>query len=267
MGVSAKLIHRPILTSPTEKLQGVTHFGRYEYRSTCDGPKSSLPSAQAPSRKATIVTTGRTATIFIFGILFCQASAQAQLFGERNLGSPLTRKIRAKSETAGTGGVEAKFQRDQRSSAEFVGRDRRDTRSFVGNISGRTQGRVRTSVEGLREMPVRNLNQRRTRRRGRTSFYEPRLVVGFEHSRAPSEETFITVRSPKIQASLRKSLSGDIVVSVNSGNATLRGSVASERHRSLAAMMLEFEPGVETVINELQVNPAARPAPAAKSTQ
>jgi hypothetical protein len=82
--------------------------------------------------------------------------------------------------------------------------------------------------------------------------YEPRLSIAFDVTR-PTEEVVaqnlvqLLAASPGFQSAVR------IEVSVAGAIATLRGEVASERDRSLAERLILFEPGIDSVRNELKV--------------
>lgn len=90
----------------------------------------------------------------------------------------------------------------------------------------------------------------------------PTLRVGFEY--APTTAT-ASVTSPKFVSRFngitarRPQLAGVNISSDYEGRVVLRGSVANEDSKSLAAALLRLEPGVREVVNELTVAaPAAQ---------
>lgn len=86
-------------------------------------------------------------------------TAEAQLFGARSLGQPLNRRAAAGAastsamESAGTVRGDERFLRGNRGRREFVGSTRDSQQGFVGSEQAIGVGRVRTSVESLREPP------------------------------------------------------------------------------------------------------------------
>jgi hypothetical protein len=81
--------------------------------------------------------------------------------------------------------------------------------------------------------------------------------VAFDVTRPPEEAvaqnlTHLLQVSPELRSNSR------IDVSVAGRVATLRGEVASERDRSLAEKLVLFEPGIDSVKNELKVRPPSR---------
>jgi hypothetical protein len=90
----------------------------------------------------------------------------------------------------------------------------------------------------------------------------PTLRVGFDVPRslspAISTQRMVT-RLPKIVAR-RPELAGMTLATDNAGRTVLRGTVANEDARELAAALVRLEPGVCEVVNELTVAPGV-PAP------
>ncbi|WP_390816733.1 BON domain-containing protein [Symmachiella macrocystis] len=88
--------------------------------------------------------------------------------------------------------------------------------------------------------------------RSATSLYYPRLVIRFDvPHRQRAEPTVIAYRLEESD-SFRQL--GEIEVVVSGPTATLRGEVASESDRRLAALLATFEPGIDHVQNDLTVN-------------
>ncbi len=214
----------------------------------------------------------------MLGILFAAVSggwlttAQAQMFGERNLGQPITRQPSpgqtpttqplqpgnpstnlTGSLAAGLDSGVARFLRDSRSEGAFVGRDTRDVAGFVGTVQTDNLGAVTSAVDGLNILQGPNVNRIRPepilRRPGP---YRPRLTVGFEFTgrTAPVLERHLTTR---LATGLEARLASPVKVEVVGRKAILSGEVASEYARTLAGELVRLEPGVSQVENRLRV--------------
>ena len=192
-------------------------------------------------------------------------------------------------EEAGTVTSDRRFLRDQRDRSDFVGGGG-ETGSFVGATQGRTEGTVTSSTVGLREEARRAVNLPRGPQPA-TGKYLPRLVPAFEVSaesissrrqellqnrfrlpdrsgattndrqtgrRISGGSTSVATADRRHQRRLRAS----IEVSVEGRAATLSGVAASEHDRRLAALLAAFEPGIDSVNNQIQVEsiPAATDA-------
>jgi hypothetical protein len=96
----------------------------------------------------------------------------------------------------------------------------------------------------------------------RTGRYQPRLKVNFHEfplrsfaakiRRGTEEKTHTDIVAQRIQSRL---CVPNIELVVENRTATLVGSVATERQRNLAESMLRFEPGIDSVQNELILLP------------
>ena len=221
------------------------------------------------------------------------SDADAQLFGQRNLGNPLARRSNGTTQGQdrsqrgvrpvlgltrladavlgnaaaqdGSAGV-----RINRRPGGFVGKDSAELDRFVGaqQASDGEQAReVTTAVEDLEIETAPDANQApQPVLPPRATMYPPRLAVGFSFPvRAPTETTARLTN--RLASALSLPASSSIEVTVEGGAATLRGEVQSERQRRLAALLVRFEPGIAEVRNELRVAPvrSATPKPAAPS--
>lgn len=165
--------------------------------------------------------------------------------------------------------------RSSRSSKNFVGANQDFTRDFLSaddspdqsNRGGQSRatnrsranqtGSNRNSSNGNRN------NSRRGNSRGGQSGAEfmPTYTLGFEHVVPERLDAQLTAR---IQQVKHLALPAPIQLEYQAGVATLRGTVASEHDRLLAAQLLALEPGVRRVDNQLKVVPpeaASQPAP------
>ena len=163
-----------------------------------------------------------------------------------------------------TGGVgtlnfNERFIRGNRRPDSFVGGDSRDRKGFVGSQQGGQTGRVRPVVTTPRSSAPNANRTGASAGRTRSGVYEPRLAVAFDVTR-PTEEAVAQNLVRLLAASPGFPSAGRIEVSVAGAIATLRGEVASERDRTLAERLILFEPGIDSVRNELKVTrpPQAR---------
>lgn len=186
-----------------------------------------------------------------------------QLFsGQRGLGNP----IRARQGTLMTGNegtIEGseRFLRDNRGRRAFVGGDRSEQQGFVGSEQALGTGRVRTSVDSLREFRDRSgrINRPITSPAA-GELYLPRLSIDFTANRLT--EPLPTV---EVQHHLKRYLEArdgpSISVSVVNRRATLRGAVNAEEDASRLEILLSFEPGIDEIVNELVVVPPNEVSP------
>ncbi len=178
--------------------------------------------------------------------------AEGQMFGSRSLGGGLT----ASNQGSDVGGVgtlnfNERFIRGNRRAGAFVGTDSRDRRNFVGAQQLHT-GRVRPTITRARPSTAPDANRIPPPSSvSRSGVYEPRLSVAFDVTPPPAEAVaedlaHLLRSAPSLDAS-------QIEVLVEGRAATLRGEVASERDRLLAERLILFEPGIDSVRNELKV--------------
>jgi hypothetical protein len=187
------------------------------------------------------------------------AQADAQMFGSRSLGGGLS----ASSQGTDVGGVgtlnfNERFIRGNRRAGSFIGGDSRDRRGFVGSLQGGQAGRSRPTINRPRLSLAPDANRTAPPAgRSLSGVYEPRLSVAFDVTR-PSEEAVAQDVTRLLQASPEFQWTSRIEVSVAGRVATLRGEVASERDRALAERLVLFEPGIDSVRNELKVKSPSR---------
>jgi hypothetical protein len=201
--------------------------------------------------------------------------ASAQLFGQRNVGQPLTRQPVAARNASGGGGAAsakepssglvdetARFIRENRAATDFVGADGREDQSFVGRQQvGVLAEEIRSAVDELEIQTGPDANQTaESVMPPRVQLYAPRLKVAFDY--APTGVSEVNARlSRHLEASFPAVATNQIEVLVAGNAATLRGVVASEWDRKLAELLLRFEPGIARVENQLQIQPPLPPPP------
>jgi hypothetical protein len=220
-------------------------------------------------------------------VLSVNEAAWAQLAGERSYGNSLSRRPGAGSgsrlqwggrlwergalggTSGGTAGaatgatdlgesVRERLARGARGSDDFVGTDAAERRSFVGAQQSEAAEPVISAQEGLEIEQSPDANQGQTRTATPSlGMYDPRLRVSFDFPQRPAADVTATL-ARRLQTSSAIRRLGRIEVSLEGQTATLRGAVASERDRSLARLLVLFEPGISSVKDELTV-PTGRP--------
>lgn len=200
--------------------------------------------------------------------------ARAQLFGERTLGGPISARPRPGVREEASVDPRARFLRGNREETDFVGADSRDTPAFVGTQSGTTTGQVRSAVTNLRIETTANAN-RYQQATPRTGMYRPRLRVAFAFPALSSREVTANLAyqleislAHRFKAAFPTARLPRIEVTVDQQKATLRGAVLSDREKTLAGLLVQFEPGISEVQNDLIVGqppaalrPPSGPAP------
>ena len=157
-----------------------------------------------------------------------------------------------------------RFSRGQRGRNTFVGSDRADVTTFVGNEQARTQGSVTSSVSGLREQTQVRVNQPRAAA-GSSGRYEARisLAPSFLIGSGPRPLRGATSPQRRLSQFFAEQKRAPIAVSVANRAVTLRGQVQSAREKRIAGLIASFEPGVDAVRNDLTVSsvPPTPPSP------
>jgi len=212
----------------------------------------------------------RNVRFIVAAVLWCGVwagtdSAEAQMFGSRNVGQPLARRPGpgALEEQVNVGTLQGseRFLRQNRSALDFVGRDIAEIPRFLGNIQARTRGQIPASTQGLTRRVDRSesINQPLLPAR-RGMLYPPRLDINLESSLsldstlAGQKALETLVRSPQLAGTSR------IEVLVAGRTAILQCEVHSASDRELAEILLTFEPGISAIQNDLQVNPQLQPS-------
>jgi len=202
----------------------------------------------------------------------------AQMFGNSPNRPSLSERLRSRQRSRRGTGPEAaeaigtvegseRFIRGNRATTDFVGADASDQTTLVGAQSADMTTEVRTAVEDLRVTRERNLNEQMRASRGK-QMYNPRLRVNFAFATPTNREVSARIVT-QLQATETLNPLGPIEVLMEDGTATLRGVVASERDREMAALLARFEPGISSVKNELKIRQTPRPvapAPLAPTT-
>lgn len=187
--------------------------------------------------------------------------AQAQLFGSRDIGRNARSRNLTRPDSVGTVTEDRRFVRGSRAASDFVGSSRADAAAFVGSTQAVNDGVVPSSVTGLREQPTRRVN--RPASAAVRGMYRPRMTVAFEVPRT-QPRTINGIQSPDqlpvpiALTQLARQHDLQISLSATERSATLTGTVPTENDRQIAELLLKFEPGLENVTNDLQVQNPAR---------
>jgi len=220
-----------------------------------------------------ISTTQSTArSVLLVAVAFLASTsvvetAQAQLFGARSLGSPLTRRSSnagatpAAMDSAGAVQGDERFLRGNRSRNEFVGSDRTSLQGFIGSEQAIGTGRVRTSVESLQAPPDRSAAiNRPLAPLAADAMYRPRLSISMSEMATASYIASVkNQRDAKLVLRLSKAAGSNIQISHEGDRTVIRGKVASESMAEKLSILASFEPHVSKVESQLQIS---RPSPA-----
>lgn len=207
------------------------------------------------------------ATLLTLAMVFSAVlSAEAQMFGSRSLGASRP-TARTATDTSNVGVVQGneRFVRGNRRKTDFVGTDTRDTSGFVGSEQGTATGRVRSATSDLRIERAPDVTRTTRPSTRATDMYEPRLAVGFRYGGLATEKLSSTLQQ-RLASSQAIHWTTPLEVSLEGPTATLQGTVASERDRRLAELLVLFEPGISTVRNELKVSPPPQPTTPSPAT-
>lgn len=241
--------------------------------------KVASPTNPHPSRPATFAERKVTLLLTLF-LLACSTTlptAQAQLFGQRNLGQTLTRGTSPGAPTTGAassmsgitganntvGSIKGaeRFLRGNRNPNAFVGSDRVDA-SFVGSEQALGTGNVRAATESLQELGAkRGAKNPPIPPLPKKGQYYPRLVLDDSFYELPPENTLRPQsginQAPShivaLQRRIQEQSRGQAQLELINGQAKLTGTVPDQRTRERLAWLASFEPGIDRVINELRL--------------
>ena len=194
-------------------------------------------------------------------VMALDAAASAQMFGQRTVGRPLTRRqgpgagnsrTMASQEQTGQFQFNERFVRGNRRATDFVGSDRRDSTGFVGGeqIGGVL---VRSAATGLRINEDTGASINAPLQPAPTGqMYLPKLQVAFDFD-ARQTVQLPPDRIAKLNRFVSEALGANIEVLVEGQTTVLRGTVVSAEQKRLAESYLRFEPEVHDLRNELTV--------------
>lgn len=206
------------------------------------------------------------------GVSCCAVAdrAEAQMFGQRQLGGFLSRQdspgsvsnpAEAMIHTSGALTGTERFLRGNRRLTDFIGTDMGDNRTFVGVTQAR-QRRLPPAAASVREANLPEVNREPNEGNAANQPYPPQLVLGPDLSGPTTTAVASAVEQHLSRSPIQWVQPLDL--SIQGRTAVLRGAVASARDRELAEALVRFEPGISDVQNDLQVapldSPPARPA-------
>jgi hypothetical protein len=194
------------------------------------------------------------------------SAARAQLFGDRNLGSGLRRGT-TPGPTA-EGGMELRsvdperFVRGQRRADAFVGAQTNAAADFVGREIPGGGAAIRSAIDGT----LPRQNSRRASRINRplpptrrNTISPPRFALAPDIQPGPplpAEDSQFPSLEMQLEDLMVRRIGPDVTVHIANRQAVLEGSVGTKHQRRLAEIMLGFEPGIDTVVNRLVVDPS-----------
>ncbi len=166
-----------------------------------------------------------------------------------------------------SGGLtQGRFLRENRG-GQFVGSDLGDVGASLGMLGGNQVGAagLNSVIQQLR--PQGQQRQRNTQpnqgngmgNRGQMPVYRVSREPGFTVQPAVGPAAFSEKLTRRVNQSRTVQATSPIEVQMSGRIAILRGSVASDRARVLAARLVLLEPGVDQVDNQLQVAGAEQP--------
>jgi len=225
----------------------------------------------------TAIAIGFVATQFAL-----TSSAQAQLFGNRTIGTPAGTQGPSPFGTNSRGGRVAvpslgspatgqpaaggagpldgneRFVRGNRSRQDFVGTARNDLSGFVGSGQAIGVGRVPAASDSFRleATSAARINKPLPKQPAKGMYY-PRLVLEPSNAEIESIESTETPANQAYAMELQRRVinagGANIEVVVAGNTVVLKGSVDSKRTAELIANVLSFEPGIDRVDNQLAV--------------
>lgn len=162
------------------------------------------------------------------------------------------------AESVGQMTDDKRFLRGNRAAGDFVGTDSGDKAGFIGSAAADNSGPIRSATTGSLVRTTTGPAINRTRVKAPAPYmYEARLRIGFDVNpqSLPTYTTKVVQRLMRVRAIDPAS---SFEVKLEGSTAILSGTVGSAREKSLAGLLLTFEPGISNVKNELVVR---RPLP------
>lgn len=183
------------------------------------------------------------------------------LFGQRDLGRPVSRRNspRVSAEEVGTVTAGRRFLRDERSITDFVGSTASGggAAGFVGGQSAVTA--AVSSITGLREEVRPPVNRPRVVRQAGLYAERLQLAPGTLPPAPGGDAVLVSAPLSTPLQSLMESRGLTLEVSPADRQAILRGVVSSAEDRQKFELLVLLEPGIQTVVNQLTVNPSVSP--------
>ncbi|MEO8269215.1 MAG: hypothetical protein ABI557_05815 [Aureliella sp.] len=197
--------------------------------------------------------------------IFCALGASplhAQMFGARKVGSPISSPLsqggglnsNAAGSAVGILNGNERFVRGNRSRRDFVGSDRNEQSGFVGAGQAIGVGRVPSATEGLR---IQTADTARINRpipvQPSKGIYYPRLEIGFDIQQSVTFPSAELVADERMLGRVINVTGSTVQLTLAGRTAILRGTVNSAHDAELAERLLSFEPGIDSIQNELSI--------------
>lgn len=206
-------------------------------------------------------------------IAFWASTCQAQVWGGRAMPAPgFGQPMNQPGATTGTSVAGAasgsliqqpqqgmdRFLRTNRTGRDFVGRSRSDIKSFIGAQQALAAGQVRPATDGLRINvgTAKKINQALPAQPAKGRYYPKLEIAEVEPLNPEADSNGASQLSSSIDERLLervKRAGGDKLQLQRSGNTvTVAGSVSSQHSAELVLQLLQFEPGVDQVVNRMK---------------
>lgn len=199
-------------------------------------------------------------SVLIVASIYTPSRVEGQLIGNRTVGTapgfnqPRSSRTSQNVTNPSSPSISGRFVRGNRSRNDFVGSNRTDQQGFVGSTQAIGVGRVQSATEGLRVPNQRTVN-RPLPAQPANGMYYPKLEIDSPDSVDPSMRTMVDNRMQtalELTQSRISKIAGDRVNIVRIGGlAIVRGTVPTQSVADLILNLLEFEPGIDQVKNEL----------------
>lgn len=193
------------------------------------------------------------------------SDASGQMFGNRSVGraveprpTPAAGQERSGPAMESIGTIvddSARYLRGNRAATDFVGSDAANGSRFVGMSQAGTGEALQSAVDDTLRVETTAEQVNRLVEPvipPRLRLNAPRLELGFAARPQPTQQVQLTAVQ-RLHSTLPSLDPDSFEVLVADGVTTLRGSVASERDRRMAELLLSFEPGIGRIQNELTV--------------
>jgi len=236
---------------------------------------------------------GLCASLGLVGVVCTTETSQAQLIGNRNVGSapggiqqttpggrlgnrpssfrtptgappmnmgqpnpgnnPAATTRPGENNPGGLARQDSRFIRGNRQRGDFVGSNRTELKGFVGASQAVGVGSPPIATSNLRIETGDPRANRPLGPLGKSGMYYPKLDVSSMVDDQDIEQIADPRRFERLQERVRERTDAAVRIEQEGGVVVLRGEVSSKRESDLIETMLGFEPGVDRVRNELVI--------------
>lgn len=155
--------------------------------------------------------------------------------------------------TLGSQGRSGRFVRGNKGRGDFIGTNRAELSGFVGSGQALGVGRVPPATDSLRVEGAKGsrVNRSLPPQPTRGPYY-PRIDLDLDDSEPDGEFVGEIPLDAELKDRIARVSGGQAKVALIGTTAYLRGTVDSRRTTELLVQLLNFEPGIDRVKNELQ---------------